>query len=150
MQINRELSDELYRLFTNLGHAVQHSPETPVLSTVTFSLLAALARSPRRGSDLVPILGLDQSTISRRTAALCEAGLVEKVRDPNDGRAHLLRPTPAGPTLVERERARRVRTLTDALGTWSDTDRGDLARLLNQLNSTLDARRVPTDEETRD
>lgn len=149
MQINLGLSDELFRLFANLGHTV-HGPGASETPAVTFSLLAALDHTPRRGCELATALGLDQSTISRRLTALGDADLIERLPDPDDGRAHLIRATAEGHKLVETERARRVRTVTDTLDGWSDDDRSELSRLLGQLNSTLEAHRGLPQEESRD
>lgn len=149
MQVNQGLSDELFRLFANLGHAT-HRPGASETSTVTFSLLAALDGAPRRGCELAAALGLDQSTISRRLTSLRDAGLIERLPDPEDGRAHLIRTSPVGRSLVEKERSRRVRTITDTLDGWSDEDRSELSRLLGQLNSTPEAHRGLRQEESRD
>ncbi len=141
MQINQGLSEELFRLFSNLGQAAHQTSAKALASPIQFTLMVTLADRPRRGSDLVEVVGLDQSTISRRIAGLCDAGLAERIPDPVDGRAQLTRLTPEGLQLIEAERARRVRTVTDALDDWSDGDRADLSRLLSQLNSSLEARR---------
>ncbi|MFT3888236.1 MAG: MarR family transcriptional regulator [Arachnia sp.] len=141
MHVNRELSEELFRLFMNLGHTVSAAAGGDrAVDKLQYTLLAMLAREPRRPSDLTCHLGLDQSTVSRRLSQLCEAGLAERMPDPKDGRAQLLRVTEAGAAAVDDERARRVRVVTDALGDWSENDRTDLARLLAQLNSTLEPR----------
>nr|WP_231980174.1 MarR family winged helix-turn-helix transcriptional regulator [Tessaracoccus coleopterorum] len=141
MQIAGRLSEELYRLFSNIGHAAQHGEEKPLLSPVSFSLLAALSRRPHRASDLTGLSGLDQSTMSRRISTMCEHGIVERVPDPADGRAHLIRPTAAGLDLIARERERRVRTITDVLEAWPDGERADLVRLIAHLNDSLEASR---------
>ena len=141
MQIAGPLSDKLFRLFSNLGHTIQHGREKALLSPVSFSLLTALARRSHRASDLTELSGLDQSTLSRRITAMCEAGIVERIPDPADGRAHLIRPTPDGLALIARERTRRVSGVTDALDDWSDGDRTDLARLIAKLNDSLESNR---------
>lgn len=149
MHINQGLSEELFRLFTNIGQANQAATTKPRLSPVEYTLLVTLAQRPRRGSDLICVVGLDQSTVSRRISAFVEDGLVDRIPDPDDGRAQLVRLTKAGEDLVQTERARRVRTLTDAIDDWSDTDRQDLTRLLSQLNDSLEARRGPALKEPR-
>lgn len=141
MQISRRLSEELFRLFVNLGHAAHRGTDKPVLSPVSFTLLGALTRSDLRASELSALTGLDQSTLSRRITSLCEHDLVERIPDPADGRAHLVRPTAKGRDLVAGERERRVRTITDVLGDWPDDDRAELARLIAQLNDSLETPR---------
>ncbi|AQP48640.1 hypothetical protein BW730_15145 [Tessaracoccus aquimaris] len=149
MHINQGLSEELFRLFTNIGHANHNSPIKPALTPIQYTLMLTIAARPRRGTDLVGVVGLDQSTISRRIAQLCDAGLAERIPDPDDGRAQLVRLTGAGVEMVEGERARRVRTVTDALDEWEDEERADLARLLAHLNETLEAQRGLATKEPR-
>lgn len=141
MQINQGVSEELFRLFTNLGHAVHHPTAEGEASPLTYTIVRALIQRPRRMTDLLEVTGLDQSSVSRRISALCTAGLIEKIPDEDDRRAHLLRPSRKGVELIDRERARRVRTVTDALDDWSDPDRADLSRLLAHLNSSLESHR---------
>lgn len=141
MQLPGATSEELFRLFANLGQAIHHSTAKPILSQLSFTILLTLTRHPCRITELTEVTGLDQSTISRRVAALCEAGLTERFADPADGRAQLIRPTETSLKLVEQERARRVRTVTDALSDWEEDERADLTRLLAHLNASMEARR---------
>jgi DNA-binding MarR family transcriptional regulator len=67
------------------------------LSRVQVSILAALARcSPRRVTSLAADLSSDLSVLSRQCGALIEAGMVDRERDPADGRAWLVSLTAAG------------------------------------------------------
>lgn len=141
MQLSKGPSDELFRLFANFGRAIHHSEAKPVLNQLSFTILVALTRRPHRITELAEVTGLDQSTVSRRVASLCDAGLTERYADPADGRAQLIRPTPASLELVEQERARRVTTVTDALSDWPEAEQADLTRLLAQLNASMEARR---------
>lgn len=150
MHVNRGLTEELFRLLTNGAHVAQFNREKPAVSPVTFSVLIALSRQPKRGADLACLMGLDQSTVSRRIASLCEHELVERIPDPDDGRAQLVRITPTGMAVVEAERQRRVRSITNALGDWSEDERTELVRLLAHLNTTLEAYRGLPHEESRD
>lgn len=79
--------------------------------------------------------------MSRRLASLAARGLITREPDPADRRASLLTLTAAGSEAVERERARRVALITDALDGWEEHDRAELARLLSHLTDTLEARR---------
>src|SRR5213080_2667378 len=46
-----------------------------------------------RASDVAQVLGLDKSTVRRGITQLENLGLIERVGDPDDGRARLLRLT---------------------------------------------------------
>lgn len=140
-----QLSEQLARAITSMGRLV-HDFQGEELSRTDFLVLVRL---PLRGGegqavrsrDLARAEGLDPSTMSRRLGSLAERGLIAREPDPADGRAFLLTLTDAGCAAVERERARRVSLVTDALAGWPEDDRAELARLLSQLTDTLEARR---------
>jgi len=59
--------------------------------------LKAICDGPGLGvNDLAERLYLDKSTASRVVDGLVDLGLVRKERDPDDGRARILQPTPDG------------------------------------------------------
>lgn len=128
-------------MFANLTPAFARLPFDGI-SNVDYMVLAwmdnRLAVDGVRLSDLAEARGYDVSTMSRRVAHLVGQGLVERERDPDDGRAQLLRLTAAGRTAVARERGRRIRLITEALDDWSDEDKSQLARLLSRLNQNLE------------
>jgi DNA-binding MarR family transcriptional regulator len=82
-------------------------------------------------------LGLDKSTVSRGLAQLENLGLIERVGDPDDGRARLLRLTATGSTRFDAIRAQRQTEFRAILARWDTTDLSDLARLLTRLNTDL-------------
>lgn len=67
------------------------------LTNGQFSLLMSLNRpdGPRLGA-LVPLLGMDRTTLTAALKPLERRGLVASERDPGDARARRLRLTPAG------------------------------------------------------
>lgn len=136
-----QLSEELARLFANLGPAFAKLPMEGI-SNVDYMVLAwmdnRLALDGVRLSDLAEARGYDVSTMSRRISHLVNAGLVDRERDPDDGRAQLLRLSPAGRSAVARERTRRVHLITETLDDWSGDDKSRLARLLARLNQNLE------------
>jgi DNA-binding MarR family transcriptional regulator len=118
----------------------------PDLDGAAYGLLALLQDAgPLRASDLVARLGLDKSTISRQVTALVELGLVDRVPDPDDGRAQVLSPSAEGTTQLSRIRqARRARWESD-LQEWPAQDIATLAELLGRLNRLGEKR----DDESR-
>jgi DNA-binding MarR family transcriptional regulator len=52
--------------------------------------------SPRRLTSLADLMGGDLSVISRQVNTLYEGGMVDRMRDPEDGRAWLITLTPSG------------------------------------------------------
>jgi DNA-binding MarR family transcriptional regulator len=85
------------------------------------------------------LLGLDGSTVTRQVAAMERDGLVERRRDPSDGRGTLIVATTHGRALLRTVRRARYELYGRILADWSTQDRADLARLLHQLNESLNA-----------
>jgi DNA-binding MarR family transcriptional regulator len=90
-----------------------------------------------RASDVAQALGLDKSTVSRGLSQLESLGLIERVGDPDDGRARLLRMTTAGAERYDAMRAQRQAEFRAILDRWDSADLTDLARLLGRLNADL-------------
>jgi DNA-binding MarR family transcriptional regulator len=108
------------------------------VSVPSYALLVRLFEcEPQRASDLARDLGLDKSTMSRQIAALERDGLLERVEDPADGRAALVRLSPQGRRSLAEMREARRRVLRERLSNWSTQDRRDFARLLGRLNADL-------------
>jgi DNA-binding MarR family transcriptional regulator len=101
-------------------------------------LLARLVMDgPRRATDLAADTLLDLSTVSRRTRALVDRGLVERRPDPEDGRGALLTATEAGFAALEQYRRERDSEVAAILQGWPPEDRFQLVRLLTHLNDDL-------------
>jgi DNA-binding MarR family transcriptional regulator len=90
-----------------------------------------------RASEVAQALGLDKSTVSRGLSQLESLGLIERVGDPDDGRARLLRLTETGATRFGAMRAQRQAEFRAILDRWDSADLADLARLLSRLNLDL-------------
>ncbi len=76
----------------------------------------------QRVTVLADLLGLDPSTTSRHVAGLERSGLVERVPDPDDRRAGLVRASPAGRRAFEETRALRTSLIAQALEGWSEAE----------------------------
>lgn len=115
----------------------------PDLDAAAYAVLVAvvdLAASSSEGvhaADLAAAVGLHKSTMSRNLSQLEQLGLLERVPDPADARARLLRLTPVGRESVERSRQGRRQRLADQLGDWSDVDVRRLGALLARLNDSI-------------
>jgi DNA-binding MarR family transcriptional regulator len=90
-----------------------------------------------RASDVALALGLDKSTVSRGITQLENLGLIERVGDPDDGRARLLRLTTTGAERFGAMRAQRQTEFRAILDRWDTPDLADLGRLLSRLNADL-------------
>ncbi|GAA2335454.1 hypothetical protein GCM10009854_09180 [Saccharopolyspora halophila] len=108
----------------------------PDLDPASYSLLLMVAADgPLRGMDLADRTGLDKSTVSRQIATLVDLALLERVADPDDGRARLIQLSELGAERLQQVRGERRKHLSGQFATWNTQDLADLARLLNKLNT---------------
>ncbi|SDM26876.1 MarR family winged helix-turn-helix transcriptional regulator [Nonomuraea jiangxiensis] len=92
---------------------------------------------PRRIGAIAEGLQVESPHVTRHVAALEQRDLVERVRDPDDGRAWRIALTEEGAEVAAR--CRRVTTdwFAGALTDWSEADRAELSRLLRKLSEDL-------------
>lgn len=102
--------------------------QTDLGATHVLGLL--IENGPQRVGEIAQVSMTDPSTVSRKVAALVDAGLVERRVDPVDGRAHLLAATTAGERTCLAARRQRTDMITTVLSGWSEDARRELAALL--------------------
>jgi DNA-binding MarR family transcriptional regulator len=108
------------------------------LEAAAYGLLGLLADGGDvRAADLADRLGLDKSTVSRQVTQMESLGLIQRVPDPQDGRARLIHITDEGRSRVRQLRAARGRWFGEALEHWPAADVDTLAVLLKRLNESL-------------
>jgi DNA-binding MarR family transcriptional regulator len=131
-----QLSHELVRLMKLFQSLRQHAPRLhPGVDTASYPILFNLHDGPRRVSDLAGCVHSDVSTVSRQVTGLVTHGLVEKVPDPQDGRAQVLSLTDSGAQLLERLKDQRGEWFRSVLADWSEDEAqafiGSLERLMS-------------------
>jgi DNA-binding MarR family transcriptional regulator len=103
--------------------------QTP--TTVSSSTITALDRlrieGPLRVSELAVREAMTQPGVTMLVNRLAEAGYAERVPDPTDGRAALVRITPAGEAVLTDRQTTRAELLRERLSDLSDDDQ----RLIN-------------------
>jgi DNA-binding MarR family transcriptional regulator len=106
------------------------------------SQVAALATVERHGplspSELAAVERIKRPTATRIVRHLEEAGLVERVKDPEDGRASILTATAEGRALLRRLRERKTAYLASRLDKVSAEDRRSLERAAELLEGMLE------------
>ena len=136
--IGRELV-ALIRGTKDLHHVIATVDGEQVLDAPAFAVLSRLQeRGPLRLSSLAGCLYLDLSTVSRQVQELEHAGWVVRERDPQDGRASLLRLTPDGERVLESGRNQRGAALRRLLNGWTDDERQRLADELARFNQAIE------------
>ena len=109
------------------------------LPSYGWAMLMPLQRDgDQRCSALAQQVGVDVSVASRQLAVLERLGYVERRPDPQDGRASLLRLTPAGAAALDGARAHRAEWALGALAGWDESDARQLSDLLDRLVADLE------------
>jgi DNA-binding MarR family transcriptional regulator len=109
------------------------------LDRAAYVILRHLQRDGRLNvSALADRLNLDGSTVTRQVTALQHDGLVERHRDPKDGRGTVIEATETGLKQVDAVRAARRALYDKVLHDWSPAERRHLARTLERLANAID------------
>jgi DNA-binding MarR family transcriptional regulator len=109
------------------------------LDRSAYQLLGRLEHGPLSLRQLAEAFRLDQSTVNRQVNALLRGDLVERVPDPDGGLARLLRPTRHGLAMLRRDRRVACEQVGQVLAGWSARDVAELRRLLEKLNTSIEA-----------
>jgi len=131
------LGDAVVALVRAYRHALRH-PVASALPALELALL--LGEGELRLGELAARRGVCQSVVSRQVGELEARGLVVRRCDPADGRAGLVRLTPAGRELLDDVARKRRHWLQDALGHCSADDVRAAVRVIRALTAALDRR----------
>jgi DNA-binding MarR family transcriptional regulator len=116
------------------------------LTPTRLSVLATLdRRGPMRISELASIEGLNPTMLSRVIAELAESGLLQRVPDPDDGRAALVDATAAGRRLhkkIQNERNDVLSVLLAELDAHQRRELVDAMAVLEEIAERLKRRAV--------
>lgn len=107
------------------------------LNAASFDLLATLRRSGAPYSlspgDLMAWTMVTSGTMTHRIDQMEKAGLVERTRNPEDGRSFLISLTEEGYKVIDAAVTAHVSTQAKLIAVLSDEQRGHLDDLLRQL-----------------
>jgi len=114
-----EASEVAGALRVAVGLVVRKMRQSPVGSELTVAESSALSRLERGGpatsSDLARLERISPQSMGVTVAALLERGLIERSRDPRDGRRIVLSITEAGVRTVHDKRGARTEQIAAAL-----------------------------------
>ncbi len=106
------------------------------------SQVAALATIERHGplspSELAERERIKRPTATRIVGRLENAGLVERIKDPEDGRASILSATPKARSMLKALRARKTAYIAKRLADMDANDRRTLERAAELLEGMLE------------
>lgn len=133
------LSISLIRLMKVMKSIRTHAPRLhPAIETAAYPIMFNLVAGPRRVSALAECVHSDVSTVSRQTSALVDHGLLEKVRDPEDGRGWLISLTSEGEDLIHRLGEQRAEWFAQLLGDWDASEVESFARSVDRLTEACE------------
>lgn len=106
------------------------------MSKIQVAILIELARTgAERVTALAKKLGIEISVISRHLASLTDAGLVERLRDPEDGRACLVTLSDQGRNRLVELDERRHAWFSRILADFDDAELASAARMIETVNA---------------
>lgn len=88
-------------------------------------------------SDLVDLLAIDKSNVTRLCQRLEESGYIELKRDPKDRRAKRIHLTPEGVTFAKEVDASSLELFSNIVENFPQHQRQTLLELLARLNQTM-------------
>jgi DNA-binding MarR family transcriptional regulator len=135
-------------LLKRLGYAAKERSfkayEDEGLHPYHYAILIALEEgSHETQGAIADALGYDRGQLVGLLDELEERGLVERRRDPNDRRRHIVQPTAEGKRALRRLRALSRRLEDEFLAPLDDAERARLHELLLRLAETHEPRCAP-------
>lgn len=140
-QVSSDFQFEMMLLMRHLNHLQRHAEwEQAPLDRSAYVLMTRMdLDGPLTIRELRDVLGLDDSTLNRQTAAVVRSGYVERIPDPDGGVARKFRLTEVGKQRLIDERQAYSDELSRAVQSWSGTEIDDLAVSLRAFNEAFEA-----------
>jgi DNA-binding MarR family transcriptional regulator len=131
-----ELRTEVHRLAYHLRTPATRSGITPT----RLAALSALTRYPAgvRQGDLAELMGMSAPSMTRLVEIMLEAGWVDRLPDPEDQRALLVRLSPLGHKTLETLRDESAGQLSEELTELTGDERAALAAAVPVLRKLAD------------
>jgi len=144
------LNIELVRVMKLFHSMRQHAPKVhPGVEPASYPILFNLVMEPQRVSWLAEHVYSDVSTVSRQVTTLAAHGLLEKVADPQDGRACMVSLSEQGAALVERLKAIRGEWFRQLLLDWEPADAEAFGDYLERFAASVEvSKATPYDAPT--
>src|SRR5512139_1039481 len=137
-EIQEELAPRLRWAITRMARRLRQEAGTDLGPSQVAALATIERYGPLSPSELAELERIKRPTATRIVGHLEAAGLVERVKDPEDGRASILSATGEAKTLLKRLRARKTAYLARRLAVMDAEDRRILERAAELLEGMLE------------
>jgi len=136
------LNAELVRVIKLFHSMRQHAPKLhPGVEPASYPILFNLIDEPRRVSLLAECVLSDVSTVSRQVTTLVSHGLLDKVADPQDGRACMVSLSAEGTELVQRLITGRAEWFRETLKDWEPAEAEAFGDFLERFAASVEVSR---------
>jgi DNA-binding MarR family transcriptional regulator len=137
-EIQEELAPRLRWAITRMARRLRQEAGVDLGPSQVASLATIERHGPLSPSELAERERIKRPTVTRIVGHLEAAGLVERVKDPEDGRASILSTTPEARALLKNLRARKTAYLAKRLAVMDAEDRRTLERAAALLEGMLE------------
>jgi DNA-binding MarR family transcriptional regulator len=137
-EIREELAPRLRWAITRMARRLRQEAGVDLGPSQVAALATIERHGPLSPSELAERERIKRPTATRILRHLEAAELVERVKDPEDGRASILSATPEARELLKRLRARKTAYLAKRLGAMNAEDRRTLERAAELLEGMLE------------
>jgi DNA-binding MarR family transcriptional regulator len=119
----------------------------PELGAISYGVLEHLNRSGEcRQTEMITALGSEKGAISRAVQQLVDLGLVARVPDPDDGRAHQIAISAEGTRRLQDVVAARRSVYAERLADWTPDQMNAFVKALARYNAALEQPFVTTSD----
>src|SRR5215203_1133903 len=137
-KVEEELAPRLRLAVTRMARRLRQEAGVDLGPSQVAALATVELHGPLSPSELAERERIKRPTVTRILGHLEVAGLVERVKDPEDGRASILTVTPEARRLLKRLRARKTAYLAKRLSEMDAEDRRTLERAAALLEAMLE------------
>jgi DNA-binding MarR family transcriptional regulator len=137
-EVKEELAPRLRWAITRMARRLRQEAGTDLGPSQVAALATIERHGPLSPSELADRERFKRPTATRILRHLETAGLVERVKNPEDGRASILSATPAARELLKRLRARKTAYLARRLTAMDPEDRRTLEKAAELLEGMLE------------
>jgi DNA-binding MarR family transcriptional regulator len=138
IEVKEELAPRLRWAITRMARRLRQEAGTDLGPSQVAALATIERHGPLSPSELAERERIKRPTATRIVSHLEAAGLVERVKDPEDGRASILSATADAKELLKRLRARKTAYLARRLGAMDAEDRRTLEKAAELLEGMLE------------